>query len=116
MSGLLDFGTGALTGADTGYKVSGGNPLVTGAAAAGMGLISLFGGASDRRMEREANRLGLTQGRQTIRLNDMAIRQAAREDKMAREKEKKRQMFGQMLGQWFASRRTQGAAGGATVP
>lgn len=105
MEGLLDFGTGALSGAETGYKVSKGNPYVTAAAAGGMGLISLFGGASQRRQEREMNRLAMASGKQQLKLNEFSISQAMREDRSAREKEAKRKMFGQMLGQWFASRK-----------
>ncbi len=105
MSGLLDFGTGAISGADAGYKVSGGNPYVTGAAAAGMGLISLFGGSSQRKQEREMNRLAMAQGKQSLRLNEFSLSQAMRQDRAEREALAKRKQFGQMLGQWFASRK-----------
>jgi septal ring-binding cell division protein DamX len=104
MSALLDFGTGAFSGAKTGYQLSNGNPYVT----AGMGIleggISLFGNSSARRMENEANRQSLAQGRQEMKLNDLSISQAMRQDKAERDAMAKRKMFGEMLGKWFSNR------------
>ena len=102
--GLLDFGSGALTGATTGFKLSGGNPWATGGGALAGGLLSLFGGSEQRGLERQANRQSLAQGQQSLRLGDLQISQAMREDRAAREAEQRRKMFGQLLGQWFANR------------
>lgn len=104
MEGLLDFGTGAIQGGLAGAKVSGGNPYAAGAGALALGTLSLFGGAGNRRLERESNRLSLAQGKQNLRLGELSVAQAEREDRARRDAEKKRKQFGQMLGAWFANR------------
>jgi hypothetical protein len=42
---------------------------------------------------------------QNLEMGDMNLREARRADKYAREMEKKKKMFGEMLGQYFAKQR-----------
>lgn len=101
---LLDLGTGALSGAKAGFELSGGNPYATAAGGLLMGGISLFGGAEQRGLERRANKQALAMGKQDMRLKDLTIAQAMRQDKAERDAESRRKMFGEMLGRWFANR------------
>ena len=102
---LLDFGQGAMSGATAGATASGGNPYVAAGGAVLGGAISLFGGASERRLESRMNKMSLRSMGQNLEMGDMNLREARRADKYAREMEKKKKMFGEMLGQYFAKQR-----------
>jgi hypothetical protein len=101
MDGLLDFGEGFFSGGTAGAKMSGGNPYVTGAAAAGMGLISYFGGAPQRRLEKKANKLSLQGMEQDLELGQFNLSAARRADKEERERQKRKETFGRLLGEYF---------------
>ena len=101
MEGLLDFGEGFISGGTAGAKMSGGNPYATGAAALGMGALSYFGGASNRRLEKQVNEKSLRQMDQDLELGEFSLGQARRADKDAREKKKRQETFGKLLAQYF---------------
>jgi hypothetical protein len=108
VEGLLDFGGGALEGGIGAAKMSGGNPFVTAAGALGLGAISYFGGAPQRRLERKANKLSLKGMEQDLELGEFNLAAARRADKAEREAKKRKEMFGRLMGQYF-----QRKAGGA---
>lgn len=101
MEGLLDFGSGAMEGGLAGAKMSGGNPFVTGASALGLGALSYFGGAPQRRMEKRANAMSLRGMEQDLELGELNIAATRRADRAEREAKKKKEMFGKLLGQYF---------------
>lgn len=97
--GLLDFGTGLFSGAMAGSKVAG----VPGAIVGGLGLgaLSYFGGAKDRRNEDKNNRLSFESMEQQNTLGRLSIAEARRKDKAERESQKRKEVFGTMLAQYF---------------
>lgn len=99
--GLLDFGGGALSGGSAAAKASGGNPLATVGGALAMGAISYFGGAPQRRLEQKSNKLALRGMEQDLELGELNISEGRRKRAMDLEKQRKNQMFGQMLAQYF---------------
>lgn len=99
--GLMDFGTGAFSGAATGAKISGGNPVATGLGGLALGTISYFGGASQRRLEEKNNRYALEGMEQDNQLGKLNVSETRRKVTADREKEKRKEMFGQMLAQYF---------------
>lgn len=105
MEGLLDFGSGLFSGAKTGHDVGGGNPWVTGAGAVTLGALSYFGGASQRRMERKSNKLALAGMEQDLELGEMNLSASRRADKEERERKKRKETFGKLLGEYFARKR-----------
>jgi hypothetical protein len=105
MEGLLDFGAGAMEGGIAGAKVSGGNPFVTAGGALGLGALSYFGGAPQRRTERKANALSLRGMEQDLELGEMTISKARRQDKAERDAKKRKETFGRLLGEYFKRKR-----------
>jgi hypothetical protein len=101
MESLLDFGEGFFSGASTGAKISGGNPLVTGASALGLGALSYVGGAPQRRLEGKANRLTLAGMEQDLELGEMNISKARRAEQAEREAKRRKETFGRLLGEYF---------------
>lgn len=99
--GLLDFGTGLFSGGLVGAKVSGGNPIATVAGGLGLGAISYFGGAADRRTERSYNKKTLAQMDQDMQFGELKISEARRAKAQDIERQKRKEMFGQMLAQYF---------------
>ena len=85
MEGLLDFGSGAMEGGLAGAKASGGNPWVAAGGALGLGALSYFGGAPQRRMERKANAYSLKGMEQDLELGEFSLAAARRADKDARD-------------------------------
>jgi hypothetical protein len=104
MDGLLDFGQGLFSGAKTGHDVGGGNPWVTGASALTMGALSYFGGASQRNMERKANKLAIAGMEQDLELGEFNLSGVRRADRDARERKKRQETFGRLLGEYFAKK------------
>jgi len=92
--GLADFGTGAFAGASTGAKISGGNPYATAAGGLFGGAISYFGGAGQRKIEGRVNA-------QALELGDLNVSESRRRDKAERERMQRKELFGQMLAQYF---------------
>lgn len=105
MEGLIDFGEGLFSGGTAGYKMSGGNPAVTAASALGMGAMSYFGGARQRRTEAKNNRLALAGMEQDLELGEMDIAAARRKDKAERDRQARMKLVGQMLGEYFQRKR-----------
>jgi hypothetical protein len=101
MESLLDFGEGFFSGGTMGAKMSGGNPLVTGASALGMGALSYFGGAPQRRLEKKANSLTLAGMEQDLELGEMSVSKARRAEQAEREAKRRKETFGRLLGQYF---------------
>jgi hypothetical protein len=99
--GLMDFGTGGLKGGEAGYKASGGNPWVAGGSALALGALSYFGGASQRNLEKKSNALSLRGMEQDLELGDLNLSEVRRKKAMDLEAQKKKQMFGEMLAQYF---------------
>jgi hypothetical protein len=102
MEELIDFGQGFFSGGMAGAKMSGGNPLVTGASALGLGTISYFGGESQRRLEKKNNALQVRGMQQDLELGEMNLSAARRADKEERERKARQATFGKLLGQYFA--------------
>lgn len=88
--GLLDFGTGAMSGGSAAAKMSGGNPYVTAAGALGMGALSFFGGGSQRRMERRLNN-------QQLELGELEIATIKRNQRLEEERRRRKELFGQLF-------------------
>ena len=102
MDGLLDFGQGFFSGGLAGAKMSGGNPLATSLSALGMGAVSYFGGAKQRRLEGKVNRLQLQGMQQDLDLGEFNLAAARRQDRDEREAKKRKETFGRLLGEYFA--------------
>lgn len=96
MKELLDFGGGALSGAELGAKVSGGNPWVTGGSALGMGLISLFGNQDQNQMENTYNN-------QQLELGKFDLADRKREERLQRQKDRKMKMFSSAFSQYLTA-------------
>lgn len=96
--GLMDFGTGAFSGASTGAKLSGGNPYAIAAGAAIGGGLSYFGGASQRRLEAKANN-------QTLELGGLEVVDARRKSALEDQQRRRQEMFGKLLAQYFQNKR-----------
>lgn len=98
---LLDFGTGALTGAATGATIGTaiapglGTAIGAGVGGLGMGLISLFGDSDDDITD-EYNR-------QQIELGRFDLADKRRQDKLARQKQKKMDAFGTAFSQYLST-------------
>lgn len=99
--GLMDFGTGAFNGGMAGAKASGGNPWVTGGSALALGALSYFGGAPQRRTEKKANALSLKSMEQDLQLGSLNISEARRQRVKNIETDRRKEMFGQMLAEYF---------------
>lgn len=99
--GLMDFASGALTGGTAGAKASGGNPWVAGGSALALGALSYFGGASQRSLEDKNNRLALEGMQQDNTLGKLSIIEARRQTKANKEKDQRKELFSQMLAQYF---------------
>lgn len=97
--GLMDFATGALSGASTGAKVAGTPGAIIGGL--GLGALSYFGGAGQRRMEDKNNRLSLEGMEQDNTLGKLSIIDARRKVKASQEQEKRKELFSTMLAQYF---------------
>jgi hypothetical protein len=99
--GLLDFGSGLFQGGMAGAKASGGNPYAATGGALALGALSYFGGQSQRNLEKKANDLSLRSMEQDLELGDLNISETKRKKAMDLEAQKKKQMFGEMLAQYF---------------
>lgn len=99
--GLMDFGTGAFQGGTAGAKASGGNPYATAGGALALGALSYFGGSSQRKLEKKSNSLALKGMEQDLELGDLTLSETRRKRAMDLEAQKKKQMFGEMLAQYF---------------
>lgn len=97
-SELMDFGQGAASGATAGSYFGPWGAAIGGVAG---GAISLFGGAEQRGLERKNNQMYFQQQAQGMQLNRLQLSQAMRENRAAKESERKKKVFNQMLGQWF---------------
>jgi hypothetical protein len=63
--------------------------------------LSYFGGAGQRRTEKKANDLSLRSMEQDLELGDLKISETKRSKAKDLEAQKKKQMFGEMLAQYF---------------
>lgn len=102
MDGLMDFGTGAFQGGVAGAKMSGGNPYATAAGALGMGALSFFGGAPQRRLEARNNALAFEGMEQDLELGEFKLGEARRQKAADLEARKRKETFGRLLSQYFA--------------
>jgi hypothetical protein len=84
-----------------GAQVSGGNPYAIAGGALAMGTVSYFGGASQRKLEKKANDLSLQSMEQDLTLGDLNISETRRNRAKSLDADKKKQMFGQMLAEYF---------------
>ncbi len=105
MEDLLDFGQGFFSGGEAAHKMSGGNTIATGAGALGMGVLSYFGGASQRKLERKANKMTLAGMEQDLELGEMNLSATRRANSEAAEAKKRKETFGRLLGEYFAKKR-----------
>lgn len=105
MDGLMDFGEGFLSGGMAGAKMSGGNPVATGLGAVGMGALSYFGGASNRRLEKKVNQKSMLQMDQDLELGEFKLSEARMERQRQAEEKKKKETFGKLLAQYFQRKR-----------
>ena len=97
--GLMDFGTGLFSGASTGAKIAGTPGAIVGGL--GLGALSYFGGAKDRRNEDKNNRLAFESMEQDNTLGRLSIVDARQKVKAGREQAKRKELFGTMLAQYF---------------
>lgn len=100
--GLMDFGTGAFQGGMAAGMASGGNPVAMGAGAVGMGVLSYFGGAPQRRLEKKVNTLQLKGMEQDLELGEFKIGEAQRARAMDMDAKKRQEAVGRLLAKYFA--------------
>lgn len=107
MEGLMDFGSGAFQGGVAGAKASGGNPYATAAGALGLGALSYFGGAPQRRLEKKANALSIKGMEQDLEMGEFNLGESRRKKSYEVEQKRRQEDFGRLLKQYF--QRKQGA-------